>query len=181
MIVANVLFVLSAITNGGADENLRGTATGYDKGRPFALLVSTIHQKDSQGNPLVLSVEAAENFRDMTAAAARDGFYLKVSSAYRGHWKQRKLKRERGHLAARPGWSTHQKGESIDLCGTTRTIKGKKYRTILYWWLVRNGKRFGFYNDVDGEPWHWTHAEGPPPKKRKRKKARSATKQDDYI
>jgi len=180
VLIANVLFTLSVITNLGVDENLHETARGYEGGKPFPLYVSPIHQKGADGAPLFLSAAAADKFRDMTAAAARDGFYLKVTSAYRTYRHQLRLKRKKGNFAARPGWSTHQQGSSIDICGTTRTINGKKRRTILYWWMVRNGKKFGFYNDVDGELWHWTYVDGPAPKKRKRSKT-SAAKQRDYI
>ena len=180
MLVCNVLLALSVMTNGGLDENARGTVKGYKSGNRYSLAVATIHQRDTRGAPLLLSIKAAENFRDMTAAAARDGFYLGVSSAYRPHWKQRQLKRKRGSLAAKPGWSTHQQGASIDIHGTTRTIKGKKYRTILYWWMKRSAKNYGCYNDVEEETWHWTYVENGPPEKRVRKKT-EVTNPDDYI
>jgi len=180
VLVCNILLALSVLTNSAADESARGTVRGYKSGTGYLLAVATIHQRDLRGAPLLLSTKAAENFRDMTAAAARDGFFLGVISAYRPHWKQRQLKRERGTLAAKPGWSTHQQGASIDIQRTTRTIKGKKYRTILYWWMKRNAKNYGFYNDVEGEPWHWTYVENGAPKKHTRKK-KVATNPDDYI
>ena len=180
MLVYNILLALSVVTNSGLDENARGTVKGYKNGNRYSLAVATIHQRDTRGALLLLSIKAAENFRDMTAAAARDGFFLGVVSAYRPHWKQHQLKRERGNLAAKPGWSTHQQGVSIDIQGTTRTIRGKKYRTILYWWMKRNAKNYGFYNDVEGEPWHWTYVGDGTPSKHIRKK-KVVTNPGDYI
>jgi len=130
--------------------------TGYEKGKPQMLAVQTIRQKDKNEKLLFLALPAARNFRDMMVQAAKDGFHLKAISAFRTHREQRSLKRRKGELAALPGWSNHQQGLSVDIANTTRLIKGVKYRTILYWWLVRNAKRYGFYNDVADEPWHWT-------------------------
>jgi LAS superfamily LD-carboxypeptidase LdcB len=87
--------------------------------------------------------------------------------------------------AAPPGWSNHQQGLSVDISGTRITIpkeevfKSEEYKskmdewvegggcvevnegfrcyTKLYYWLVENGSRFGFVNDVPNEPWHWTY------------------------
>ena len=128
----------------------------YQQGHPRQALVHSICQRDREGNPLYLEIKAAHRFREMMAEAAHDGFHLRVISAFRTHHQQKQLKRKRGKLAASAGWSTHQQGLSVDIAGTTRTIKGKKHRTILYWWLVRNASRYGFYNDVPHEPWHWT-------------------------
>jgi len=34
----------------------------------------------------------------------------------------------------------------------------KTYRckTILYWWLLKNGPKYGYQNLIEEEPWHWT-------------------------
>ncbi|MFN7135837.1 MAG: D-alanyl-D-alanine carboxypeptidase family protein, partial [Myxococcales bacterium] len=56
----------------------------------------------------------------------------------------------RGNLAARPGYSNHQMGLSVDV-----TTNGS-YNSAAYRWLARNARRYGFVNDVRGEPWHWT-------------------------
>lgn len=86
------------------------------------------------------------------------------------------------NLAAKPGHSTHQEGKSVDIKGCTRYFSnseikkkplktrrwikksckkmsnGYSCRTILFWWLKNNASKFNFYNDVEGEPWHWTHS-----------------------
>lgn len=133
--------------------------TAYLEGRPSPLVVSPIQQRDRKNRKMFLSRRAAENFRDMMVDAARQGIYIRAVSAYRTHHEQRILRRRLGSVAAPPGWSNHQQGISVDIAGTRRTIKGKKYRTILFWWLKRNAKEYGFYNDVPEEPWHWTFKE----------------------
>jgi len=168
MLVSNILFVLSVLGNGGSGDLPQSGVKGYKHGKPYFLYVSSIHQKDSGGDSLSLSSTAAERFREMTTAAAQDGFYLRVTSAYRTYRQQFRLKRRKGDFAAKPGWSTHQQGMSIDICGTTKTIGGKKYRTILYWWMVRNARKYGFYNDVEEELWHWTFIKDGIVKKKKR-------------
>ncbi len=55
-----------------------------------------------------------------------------------------------GNLAARPGYSNHQGGTSADL-----SVPGG-YGSSTYRWLSNNARRYGFVNDVSGEPWHWT-------------------------
>ena len=154
--VMPLLFTL--VGNGASSGDIHAqTVTAYERGTPRALYAQAIHQRDRRNKILLLSAEAADHFREMMVRAAKDGFHLQVISAFRTHREQRILRKRRGDLAAPPGWSNHQQGLSVDLAGTTREIRGKKYRTILYWWLVRNAKEYGFYNDVPHEPWHWTY------------------------
>jgi len=168
MIIPTILLVIVNLSNGGAEELVCKSVRGYKAGKPYVLNVSPIHQKDTQGSALMLAVLPAKNFRDMMVAAAKDGFHLGVTTAFRTHHEQRVLHRVKGELAARPGHSSHQMGMSVDIVGTTRMVNQKKNRTILYWWLVRNAKKFGFYNDVGGETWHWTFYENGYRKKKKR-------------
>ena len=171
MVVQSMLAALLFTSHGGVANNyISMRVVGYENNRPYPLHVSTLHQRASSGKLHVLSLEASGKFREMSAAAAKDGFYLKVLSSYRTHSEQVIMKRKRGELAAPAGWSSHQKGLSVDIHGTTRIFNGKKNRTILYWWLVRNARKFGFYNDVEKETWHWTYyGKNPPPKKKKKK------------
>jgi len=137
----------------------RALVRAYTEGRPVSMIAYPIYQKDKRNKRLFLSRHAAAKFLDLVHAAARDGFHIKVVSAFRTYKEQKCLRRMLGHKAAKPGWSNHQLGLSVDIAGTRRTIKRKKHRTILYWWLTRNASRFGFYNDVPEEPWHWTYKE----------------------
>jgi LAS superfamily LD-carboxypeptidase LdcB len=56
-----------------------------------------------------------------------------------------------GNLAAKPGYSNHQNGISVDIGG----ING--YGTKAFKWMQQNAGRYGFINDVRGEFWHWTY------------------------
>ena len=166
--VSNILFMLF-LNSGGSDANdFSMKVVGYEDGNAKPIYVSSILQKKGE-KPLLLSCAASDKFKEMTVHAAKDGFYLAVLSAFRTHREQHQMKRKRGDWAAPPGWSNHQMGLSIDVGGATRVIRGKKYRTILYWWMKRNAKRYGFYNDVEAEPWHWTfYGDNPPPPVKKK-------------
>ena len=143
----------------GAHYQKAVLVTAYTEGRPVFMAVNPIYQKDKNDKELFLSKRAAAHFTDMMGDAAKEGYHIKVISAFRTHREQQILRRQKGIMAAPAGWSNHQKGLSVDIAGTRRTIKGKKHKTILYWWLVRNAKKYKFYNDVPDEPWHWTFKE----------------------
>ena len=95
---------------------------------------------------------AAEAFRRMTADAWRSGVDLRVNDGYRNLADQERLARELGlyrdgGAAAVPGTSTHGWGISVDV-----DSDGGAHD-----WLRTNAARFGFIDDVPGEPWHWTY------------------------
>ena len=139
--------------SGGAApvQDQAGTITGrgYQAGRAVSVRLSPI------GGGRYLNARAAGPFRDMMAAAHRAGIHLSVNSAFRSMEQQQHLydlyRSGRGNLAARPGYSNHQMGLSVDLGG----IGG--YGTRAYNWLQQNAPRYGFVNDVGGEFWHWTY------------------------
>ena len=107
------------------------------------------------GNGKSLRSDAALKFNQMKAAARRAGVTLSPVSGFRTMAQQRSLyaayRAGRGNLAARPGYSNHQGGRSVDV-----STKGS-YSSSAYRWLARNGRQYGFVNDVRGEPWHWTY------------------------
>lgn len=169
MLVSIGFMIFGSLHSAGTDhEIVYSKVDGYHQGQLRSIYVSSIHQKSRDGRTLTLGPDAAKSFRDMKVAAAKDGFHLHVTSAFRTHREQRHLRETKGELAAKPGHSSHQMGKSVDIAGTTRMIGGKKNRTILYWWLMRNGKKFGFHNDVDGETWHWTFYKNGFERKKKR-------------
>ena len=124
-------------------------AAGYQNGRRVSVALSEV------GGGCYLNTRAAPSYRAMMAAARRDGVNLSLLSAFRSMEQQQHLynlyRSGRGNKAARPGYSNHQMGLSVDL-GNTGGYGGRNYR-----WLKQNAARFGFYNDVRGEPWHWTY------------------------
>ncbi len=98
-----------------------------------------------------LSAPAAAAFRELEAAAKRDGVTFGVTDSYRSYDQQVELAKRKGlysegGLAARPGTSNHGWGLSLDL-----DLDAKAQA-----WMRANGPRFGFVEDVPREPWHWT-------------------------
>lgn len=98
-----------------------------------------------------LYAPAADAFRRMASDAWRAGVDLKVNDGYRSFDQQQALAAELGLYrdggkAAVPGTSTHGWGLSVDM----DTDGGASE------WLRANAARYGFVEDVPGEPWHWT-------------------------
>lgn len=98
---------------------------------------------------------AAESFRALEQAAAKDGVTIKVTDSYRSYESQVDVARRKGlysegGLAARPGTSEHGWGLSVDL-----SLDAKAQS-----WMRANAGRFGFEENVPREPWHWTFTSG---------------------
>ena len=96
---------------------------------------------------------AADAYKQLSAAAARDGVTIKVTDSYRTYDQQVDLAKRKGlysqgGLAAAPGTSDHGWGRSLDLGLDSRAQQ----------WMRDNGPRFGFVEDVPREPWHWTYS-----------------------
>lgn len=186
-----ILYVVMTLHGGLLANGEQRSYIAYDQGQPYNILLTKI---DSEQD-IYLADRAALAFKDLSDAALSSGFDLKVNNGFRSMDEQefwfskyrymcRKSKRYCG-LAARPGWSTHQRGVSVDLAGTRiflsfeeinrkRRIKngikswiaegacskapgGVLCKTKLYYWLKENAAEYGFINDVEREPWHWTY------------------------
>jgi LAS superfamily LD-carboxypeptidase LdcB len=123
--------------------------TAYIQGRPSTITVQPV------GNGQYMRADAATNFKAMQAAAAKAGIHLTATSGFRTMEQQKVLYQKylngTGNLAAKPGYSNHQNGISMDIGG----IGG--YGTKAYNWLKANASNYGYKNDVGGEPWHWTY------------------------
>jgi peptidoglycan hydrolase-like protein with peptidoglycan-binding domain len=122
--------------------------TAYHQGRPSQITVVPV------GNGQYMRADAAKNFKAMQAAAARAGINLTATSGFRSMAQQQELYRKylngTGNLAAKPGYSNHQGGISMDIGGIG------SYSSKAYNWMKNNASQFGFVNDVRGEYWHWT-------------------------
>lgn len=108
------------------------------------------------GVPLTLRTASA--FTAMQAAALADGIRLKLNSGFRTNAEQALLYAKYllgGNLAAKPGYSNHQDGRSVDIDVGGNNPNSREYR-----WLAANARRFGFENDGKNfskpEYWHWT-------------------------
>lgn len=154
---------------------------GYNKGQQVSFVAMKMPFRESDNDECVMELSTATAFSRMKVAAELDGHHLEVNSAHRTHSEQIMFRRRFGDIAAKPGFSNHQSGLSVDIAGTMMFIpyedinmehfspehcidlptqKGAKCKTVLYWWLKRNAKKFGFVDDVEEEPWHWTYEKG---------------------
>jgi D-alanyl-D-alanine carboxypeptidase len=106
----------------------------------------------SIGNGHRMWAPAAQQFEQLSAAAARDGVTIGVTDSYRTYESQvdlaeRKGLYSQGGLAATPGTSDHGWGRSLDL----------KLDSSALAWMRENGATYGFKEDVPRESWHWTY------------------------
>jgi zinc D-Ala-D-Ala carboxypeptidase len=109
-------------------------------------LLSPIAEGQSLAKP------AAGSFLRMQAAARRDGITIGITDSYRNYDDQvdiaaRKGIYGQGGWAAVPGTSNHGWGMALDL----------DLDDSAQAWMRDNGWRYGFFEDVPNEPWHWTY------------------------
>jgi D-alanyl-D-alanine carboxypeptidase len=100
-----------------------------------------------------LYAPAATAFRRMASDAWRAGVDLRVNDGYRNIEDQHRLADElglyrEGGRAAVPGTSSHGWGLSVDVDTDSAGSVD---------WLRENAAKYGFFDDVPGEPWHWTY------------------------
>jgi LAS superfamily LD-carboxypeptidase LdcB len=93
---------------------------------------------------------AARAFQNLYVAALADGVTIGVTDSYRSYEGQvdvalRKGLYKNGGLAATPGTSNHGWGLAVDLKLTPAALA----------WMRANGPRFGYFEDVPRESWHW--------------------------
>lgn len=106
-----------------------------------------------------LAPDVAKAFIAMESAAAAAGHALPINTAWRSRAFQQRLydayqaylsgKGPQAPKAAKPGTSKHEVGEAVDIA-----VAGFSARHA---WLKTNARRYGFVDDVSGEPWHWTY------------------------
>ena len=118
----------------------------------------------SIGNGIQIRADAAVQWNRMAAAAAADGITLSPSSGYRTYDHQNRLWRNAlaryGTAAAArrwvapPGNSNHGWGLAVDegVIYNNRSPSNPVYR-----WLSANAGRFGFWQRMSWEPWHWEY------------------------
>lgn len=109
------------------------------------------------------TADTVERFMRMRAAAQADGITLRAGSAYRSPEEGEALWRSRGcrivngrtvcngAIVAVPcslggSGSNHTRGTAIDIQTNAAGIS----------WMRQNASRFGFYNAIASEPWHWS-------------------------
>jgi zinc D-Ala-D-Ala carboxypeptidase len=124
-----------------------------------------------------LRAAAAQKFKDMSAAASRDGVVLVPISGFRAVSDQQYLffdvKAERGQVATKraevsapPGYSEHHTGYAVDIGdgNTPATNLSTDFEnTAAFKWLEKNAPYYSFElsfpkgnpQGVSYEPWHW--------------------------
>jgi D-alanyl-D-alanine carboxypeptidase len=127
------------------------------------------------GRIVKMLAPAAQAFREMQAAALRDGVVIVPVSGFRENERQMQLfrravrrhgsQKKAARWVAPPGYSHHEAGLAIDLgdesspgCDARSCFR----KTPAYKWLLGNAARFGYaMNPIRGkrprEPWHWRY------------------------
>lgn len=117
-----------------------------------------------------------EAFIEMWNAANEEGIYLIINSAYRNYQEQEEVynyyKDSNGtsyadSIAARPGYSEHQTGLSLDIFSKDNTTTSNFGDSKAYTWLTNNAYKYGFIQryqegkeNITGfaaESWHWRY------------------------
>lgn len=112
-----------------------------------------------------LEIGAAKAWRELVVAANADGHDIYLTTAYRSPEHQKRLfakymkdmaawersgqTTKKPTPVAPPGRSKHERGEAVD-------IKVAAFPELLKW-LRKNAGRFGWYETVKSEPWHWEY------------------------
>jgi D-alanyl-D-alanine carboxypeptidase len=125
-----------------------------------------------------LRADAAKAYKKMLRAAAKDGKSLVLQSAYRSYstqvtvydgWVAKLGQAGADRQSARPGYSEHQTGLSVDIAAGSRscTIQECFAKTPEGKWLSKHAWEFGWVlrypkgrTSITGykyEPWHWRY------------------------
>jgi D-alanyl-D-alanine carboxypeptidase len=137
--------------------------------------LESVGEYRASGRIVKLLGPAAQAFREMQAAALRDGIVIVPVSGFRETERQAQLfrravrrhgsQRKAARWVAPPGYSHHEAGLALDLgdesapnCDARSCFR----KTAAYKWLRANAARFGFAlnptrSSRPREPWHWRY------------------------
>lgn len=167
------------------------TKTKTDLKDPYLILVNKYHYLDQNFKPddlVDVSIQYAygeneirkevyQKFRSMFLAAFKEDLKLIITSSYREYEYQEKLwnsySNQKGEewadsVAARPGFSEHQTGLSLDIVTDGEGSSMDKFETTdEFAWLSKNAYKYGFIlrypkdkEDITGyayESWHYRY------------------------
>lgn len=179
------------LVNTHADRDYYTDTYKTDLSKEYGLLVNKFYELGSEYEPddlVDISIkyyyggakkirsEVYEAFKEMWAAANAEGIYLIIISAYRDYdsqvsvykdYEDRKGKAYADRIAARPGFSEHQAGLSLDIYSKDNTNSQTFKNSKAYAWLSENAHKFGFIlrypegkskiTGADFEPWHYRY------------------------
>lgn len=138
-------------------------ATGYQAGQPFPLTLTPIgtEVEGAGRRTAYLRTDAARAFLEMNRAMQRDiGKSMGINDSFRSNEDQAARRRQYGGAAARPGFSNHQQGLSVDI-----NVRDPQVER----WLRENAHRYGFIRGdnvpddlvnrigFNAERHHWTY------------------------
>ncbi len=118
------------------------------------------------GKGFKLEEAAALDWERLVLAAAKEGIYFTINTAYRDKahqtrlytkyvkdiaaWEKAGRKTTKPTPVAAPGRSLHEQGRAIDI-----SVNG---RPLILSWLKKNAKNFGWLQTLPSvEPWHFEH------------------------
>lgn len=179
-----------AITNVGADYGHYTNTKETDIDKDILILVNKYNYLSKNYEPenivdvknwycygeAQLREEAYDAFINMFNAAKKDDVTLIINSGYRNYKQQDETYQdfyeiygedEANKIAARPGFSEHQTGLSIDLTSYDETADNSFENTNEFKWLQENAYKYGFIlrypknkekiTGYDYESWHYRY------------------------
>ena len=157
-----------AMVNTHADRHFYTDTYKTDFSKGYAILCNKFYELGSDyepddlvdvsikyyyGGPKRIRSEVYEAFKKMWSAANEEGIYLIIDSAYRDYDSQVRVYKEKEDyrgvayadgIAARPGFSEHQTGLSLDIYSKDNTVSETFKNSKAYSWLTENAHKYGF-------------------------------------
>lgn len=130
-----------------ATESREGFGNAYMKG-VYLGKIKILKYKN-----IIIAEKTYEAFKNLYESAEKDGITLSLIVGFRTMEQQQRLYNSGldSKLVAKPGYSNHQNGIAIDICGKGSNC-GKQFE-----WLRANAKTFQFCQPMPYEPWHWEY------------------------
>ncbi len=150
-----------------------GVETGYSGGNAYSIRLCGIpgfvsDNEEGNGNLVRVNSTVSGNWLELYERSQNQRINLRARGSFRSmerqsyFWNCYQSKRcNGGKLAARPGWSNHQMGFSVDIVmdGSDLTVaecEARKNNYPIYRFLAENAPALGIQADVSSECWHWT-------------------------
>lgn len=150
-----------------------GTETGYSGGNAYSIRLCAIPgfisgNEEGNGNLVRVNSTVSGNWLELYRKSQEQGINLNARGSFRSmerqeyFWGCYQSKRcNGGNQAARPGWSNHQMGFSVDIAMdasglSVANCEARRSSYPIYRFLAENAPPLGIQADVSSECWHWT-------------------------